>query len=692
MTSPALRPPLLATERKCIAPLLLLFVGACFYLLRATDAFRSIPGDLGDARFNSVILEHLYQWGRGESASLWSPEFFYPTRGTLAFSDNHLGSGVFYVLFRLLTLDREHAFDAWFVAGHVLNFAAMHVVMRRLRFAPFPAAVAAFIFAFALPVLAQEGHAQLTYRFPLPLAYLAFLEFAQERRVQQMARLAAWGALQFFCSIYLGVFLAYLLAATGLAMLLPFLRPNRPLAIRAQVPASRAAVLGAGLAITASAAATAGLLVKYQLVSRAYGFSRTATDVMFMMPRPQSYLLADSAQPHRWLGSLLAEIPYRHEHQMFFGLMPLLLGACALIMARRQENAPRRKLLGQALIALLLLVVLTLRIGDRTLYQFALALPGVSSIRGVSRIILVMTIPLAISAAIGVESLLKVLPGRRLAAIVIGLGLSLETLAYRPATTPVEQWQGRLTPLDEAVAAAPPAADSVLYVTGREQEPYFLTEMDAMIFAQDRKLPSLNGYSGNAPPGYLHPSACTSPAVRIHSLAPSILAGRSLTMDEVLARTRWIALDKCPLQHVSVDAAATSPDETQAKSIALDASQTTVRPDELQVRLRIRNNGRSTLHTLSRVGTPLRISWRFVPLPGSSDASTPGWDARHDANLSIPPGAEEDLQIALRLPEKPGTYDLQFSIVAEGYRWLHELGMPIAHLRAVVASEQPVRR
>lgn len=50
------------------------------YLMHTTDWLRAIPGDLFDARFNSVILEHLYQWVRGEVPELWSPAFFIRSR------------------------------------------------------------------------------------------------------------------------------------------------------------------------------------------------------------------------------------------------------------------------------------------------------------------------------------------------------------------------------------------------------------------------------------------------------------------------------------------------------------------------------------------------------------------------------------------------------------------------------------
>ena len=664
-----------------IAPLLLLFAGLCFYVLRATDWFRAVPGDMGDARFNSVILEHLHQWVRGDAASLWTPSFFYPARGTLTFSDNHFGSGLVYVIFRFMGLGREHAFDAWFVVGHVLNFVAMHVVMRRLQFTSFAASVAAFIYAFAMPALAQEGHAQLTYRFALPLAYLAFLQFAQERRVQQLARLAAWGALQFFCSIYLGVFMAYLMAATALAMLLPGLRPAR--AGSAHEPATRRVLATAIIVILACAAATACLLIKYQAVSRSDGFSRGAADIMVMLPRLQSYFLADGAPAYRWLGNAVPEVPFRHEHQMFLGFVPILLALCALATAR-SANASRRRLMGQSLAALAVLVALTLSVGDRSIYQFAMALPGISSIRAVSRIILVMTVPVAILAAIGVENLQRIRGARWLVAGAIVLGLSLETLAFRPGATPIEHWQNRMTPIAAAVASSPLRADSVVYVTGRAQEPFYLTELDGMIFAQDRKLPTLNGYSGNAPPGYLPPFQCTPPAARILAWAGFVVSGNGLTPEGVLSRTRWIALEQWPNRHVAIDAAAAPPDEAQARNIQLDATATAAGPGKLLVDLRIRNDGTATLHTVSRVGNPLRVTWRFVRAPASGDLARPAWEGRHDAYLSIPEGGEDKLAIVVPMPTEKGIYDLQFSMVAEGHEWLHNLKMPIASTRVVV--------
>jgi len=78
------------------------------YLMRATGYFTAIPGSIADdPLYNSFVLEHLYRVASG-SAELWNPQFFYPFKGVLAFSDNHLGSGIPYLLARIAGLPREH--------------------------------------------------------------------------------------------------------------------------------------------------------------------------------------------------------------------------------------------------------------------------------------------------------------------------------------------------------------------------------------------------------------------------------------------------------------------------------------------------------------------------------------------------------------------------------------------------------
>lgn len=207
-----------------------------------------------------------------------------------------------------------------------------------------------------------------------------------------------------------------------------------------------------------------------------------------------------------------------------------------------------------------MLVALTLRVGDASLYEFTLPLPGVSSIRAVSRIVLVMALLLAIMAACGVENLQRWFkqPSWLVPAALVA-ALSIETLSYQPFNTPISVWRIRSDAVARATVGKRFDKDAVVYLSGISGEPPFLTELDAMLFAQERRLPTLNGYSGNSPPGYAERAPCASPALWIFNLPPDILSARGITSDALLARTAWIAAQECGTQHISTEASTPPP-------------------------------------------------------------------------------------------------------------------------------------
>jgi len=139
-----------------------------------------MPGDIGDARLNNYFLENIYLFLRGTSDSLWHLGFFYPFPFTGGFSDNLFGSSPVYLFFRALNIKSDTAFQFWFLAGYLFNFIASYYSFRKLGGRPLAASVGALIFTFALPTTAHTDHAQLHYRFGLPLA-LTFLVFFFER-------------------------------------------------------------------------------------------------------------------------------------------------------------------------------------------------------------------------------------------------------------------------------------------------------------------------------------------------------------------------------------------------------------------------------------------------------------------------------------------------------------------------------
>ena len=519
------------------------------YLMPVTAYFTAVPGDFGDPRYNSVVLEHLFRVVTGAyKAGLWNPDFFYPFPGMLAFSDNHLGSGATYVIARLLGLSREHAFDIWFSVGTLLNFASALYVLRRLGLSTAAAALGAFFFAFAVPVPAQDPRAQLVHRFAAPLTVLALWQMFERRRLVDVGRVAFFTVWQFYCSIYLGLFLVYLLAALSAALLIAS-KPFEWAQWRANLAAERFSIrLGTGATLLGSAVALAYLSGQYFAVSQAHQLVerlRPIEAISPAMPRLGSYLIADHSALLGWLSSGIS-VPDRPEHQMFIGFGAIVLILTAAVAAMRGRSAVP-VLAPAMLISLALLFFGTLWFGNMSLYQLIAWLPGVGAIRDVTRVIFIMLVPMSVLVALGADAVWRRFGKRAWTAVPVLAALAalvaVEPLSVAKAGTPIAQWQERL---DAVKALLPPAVpeDAILMVrTGSASlEERIFVELDAMVLGQDLRRPVLNGYSAFVPPGYW---------IRPCASARDRLTGYSLFMRGVNAssyarRLIVLDLDRCP--------------------------------------------------------------------------------------------------------------------------------------------------
>ncbi len=348
-----------ASVARLVWPLLLLIVGFWLVPLALTCQLQCVPGDLGDARFNNVVLEHFYRWLGGHEASLVSPGFFYPMPGALTFSDNHWGTAWIYAIFRALGWDRYQAFDLWFLCGYLLNFVASHYVFRRLRFAAgqraggvrihLRDAGGCAVWPRAADVSLPDSHRPATVAV-LPRRWtLAMAGGARARGCGTVLYLHLPGLLH-----------AAFLAAWALAQwLLEGWGPRQWFEQWQHYPQGvvRRELILASLTIVAAAVMIAVLMYPYLHYSKLYGFQRAAAEIASLLPRPQSYLLADSSGVWGGLSQQLAtRMPMRHEQQIFFGLGILGLMGVGLFMSR----LPSRWV---ALGAIVIVVALTLSVG-----------------------------------------------------------------------------------------------------------------------------------------------------------------------------------------------------------------------------------------------------------------------------------------------------------------------------------------
>jgi hypothetical protein len=491
-------------------------------------ATRTVPGDLGDARFNLYILEHTFRWIGDRNLSYVSPGIFYPYPGTMFFSDTHVGSVAFYVLFRAIGMTEYASFTLWFFTGYLLTFLASYYALLRFEFKPLAAVAAAVIFSFSLPSLAQFGHSQLVYRFGVPLAFLSLWSYLRTGRAKHAISLVVWVALQILCSIYIAIFLILTLiifAAWSLLLNrklspLPCLLRQSVRDVRSLVEFPKLRRWGLLLLAALPALAALRLLTAYQTWSSAYGLGKSWQEISEMIPRLQSYLRMDSLPYWHaiYRRAFTANVPMANEHNMFMGIGALglfLVGAVAAFSKR--EPGHQKNLLKATLLSLATLLVLLTTFENRTLYFFLTYIPGLNSIRAVTRIVIVMMFPVSLVISWGVHSMLHFtprIPSRAVLCIFLMVSVLEIGMLKKPGFSALVAEARTDAIVNEARHKSVGIVNPILFVMGGNEAPY-MTHLDAMFLAQQLGWPTVNGYSSNEVPGFQYRSTCGSPARQI---------------------------------------------------------------------------------------------------------------------------------------------------------------------------------
>ncbi len=494
-----------------------------------------LPGDGGDNRLNNFVLEHGYRWLTGRAGvGFWDAPLFYPVRRVTAWSDAHLGMLPLYAAFRAAGASPEGAFQGHFLTAAVLNFVVTVWALRRLGFGPFGAAAGAFVFAFGLPLVGRLPHAQLHPRFLVPPAVVFAWEFLRRPKAGRLAAVAVALVGQLYLTVYIGYFLALLLAA---GFVVTAVRFRRELDWPALLRPGRREWLKRAAVLAAAGPAGGWLLAQH---ARDIGVMDRSS-VREAAPVPNSWL---SAPPVAWLWPTLAGAgglrPETGGEQLLHpGVFPLAaLGFGLVVAVRPRRLGSSGPVVAVAALAAVLLLVLVTRWGSVWPYDLLARLPGVTGIRVVGRVGLVLLLPMGIALAGLVEWAVEVAARRGPAvATLVGsalLGLVaadhwLTPFAEAPAGgVPVlrypkaEAWsrQERIaTAVRERIATAAPdrndtaawdgtggaSGAGVLYVFPSVAEPgESLVELQlrAMRASQDLGMPCVNGWSGYLPPGW----------------------------------------------------------------------------------------------------------------------------------------------------------------------------------------------
>jgi hypothetical protein len=634
----------------------------------------------------------VFRWITRQDPSLWTAPFYEGYRYTFAFSENYLGSFPFYFLWRIVGFSRESAFQGWYLSSFLLNFIAACYALLKIRIAPVAAGVGAFIFTFGMPEIAQVGHAQLLYRFCVPLACYCMLKFAKTGSILQLWGISAYLAWQIGIAIYTGIFLCFLLLAMAVAVacyeqgrkirsVLLFWPEVIARAWRTCFQRTRRwFVAGEGAVM----AGLVGLLWPYIYVSHLYGFKRHWVDTEPMLPRLQSYLLADLSLIWRSVSSMITNVPMRHEQQMFVGLGVLAL----VVIGSLWRRTPHREAAIVNIVALLILVGITLHLGPHsryTPYRLLARLPGLSAIRAVSRIIVIMLWPIAVVAAIAVDGMWRSsrrVVFRPLACIAIVL-VFLESCSVIQWSFPKAEAERRLMQLRSALPSQLPESPILLV---REGNPFYLADLDAMLLSQTSGWSTFNGYSGNTPPNWDGLKRCTVfPKLIVRSLAFFTGHVTESAYLQVARRVVPVGFDDCRPEWSEREPSFTEWSgplpRDMLKQISLRITDVLAAENSVRVRLQILNNSDQVLPSLFKGPKRFYLSGRLVKQ--ETAAKVTEFEAREELDADVPPHAK--LSQDLYLPVTgDGHYLVEASAVQELVGWLHDLGTPPARTSKIV--------
>ncbi len=483
------------------------FFTLAFFLVpfKLLDGFTLMPGDIGDARLNNYFLENIFQYVKGSSDSLWHLPFFYPYPYVIGFSDNLFGSSPIYILGRIVTGETDTSFQLWFFAGYAVNFTAAYYALRRLNTSVLASSFGALVFAFALPTSAHAGHAQLHYRFGLPLAIVFCMEFLNTKTWRFLLLAITWLVWQFYCGIYMGFFTLLLIVILGVFYFAferikekkSFTAILRPFFI-SWVNQKRQSKILVVSAILVLLLLLVFLFYPYLQVTLMYGSKRSWHEIALMLPRPQSYFLSDASEllSTREL-SIFSDIPRRHEHQMFIGYLPFIF----VLMGMYAGYYIKRDVASFQIIATVIgAVALTMYLGQFSFWYLIYKLPLASAIRAMTRIDQALLFPVAFLTAISIDYLKEKLgPWLNLIMVFVVAILIFEFRMISMLTSSKESWRQRLSVLELSLPQDL-TKDRVLFFAPKSGS-FAADELDAMWISMLHGFKTMNGYSGVLPPG-----------------------------------------------------------------------------------------------------------------------------------------------------------------------------------------------
>ncbi len=335
-----------------------------------------LPGDLGDTRLNNYFLEHGYLYLTGQVSSFWDAPFMFPLNNVIALSDNLLGTMPIYSVFRIFGINTETSLQSWFIVVSSLNFLCATFVFFKISKNLAIASIGAYIFAFNISMFGQYNHLQILPKFIIPFAFYFLILFFKDFKLKFFFYALLALVYQFYCGIYLGFLLSLCLF---IFIIIYLFVKHREFILKIKKWKWTVTFL---LMIIISLGLLIPLLFPYYKMSKLIGVW-DLNSFFNSLPCIKSYFfIMHGSLIWHFLENTGANIPIYWEHYLFIGGIPIISLIFYIVFINRFPKESRI-----FLFTLFLLFLLTLRIGDFSLYKLIYKIPGFGSMRSLGRVI-----------------------------------------------------------------------------------------------------------------------------------------------------------------------------------------------------------------------------------------------------------------------------------------------------------------
>ena len=461
--------------------------------------------DPGDTLLNIYILEHAYQHFSGlhllDAEQFWSPDFFWPLKGTLAWSDHLLGPSVIYGLFRSL-LDPFQSYLCWLSATLWLNYIAIRQATKLIspQALPIWASIAALVTCFSPTITEQLGHPQLLSLFLIgPILWQCHRLINKNPRdfaFSDWLLLATWLLANGFFNIYIFVYACYGVLICTVIHLIHRIRSKC-----FEVRLGNQILFRTGL-ITACIALNLMIYIPYLQTLKTFG-RRPNFEIINNLPKPGSWLFGSNhlLLPPPWTAETVnTNWVYGAEQELFPGWSLCILLAATIITAvcsRRNQNCSPGSL-RIWLLALAAMVLLSLSIHNLSAWVIVnKLLPGASSLRASSRVGMIIVLFSAPAIALAAQQwhITTQKAYSRLAALLAVSGSFAGIWAIGQPAFSLTSWEKKTRTISGALTKSNCA---VFWYEWTDQAPWAAQVM-AMHAQLRTRIPTANGYSGQFP-------------------------------------------------------------------------------------------------------------------------------------------------------------------------------------------------